>query len=106
MSEERSCSGAVSKRKYISYNLDMKLDVISCKQKGKHVTDTAHALQVPETMIHTTSKSAQKIETETLKKVKITCQSSDEVEVSGNMDQGFISKTHPVSLALIQEKAI
>jgi hypothetical protein len=86
MSEEHSCSGAISKRKHARYSLDVKLDIISCKQRGEHVIDIAHAFQMPEMAIHTILKSIQEIETKALNllkhsKMKIACQRSDVMEV-------------------------
>jgi hypothetical protein len=77
MSEEGGCSDDISKRKHTSYNLDMKLDVNSGKQKGKFAMDIACALQIPLMMIHTILRNADEIETKALNllkysKVKIT----------------------------------
>jgi hypothetical protein len=52
MSEGNSCSGAVPKGKCTSCNTDMKFDVITHKERGRHVADIAHALLIPQTKIH------------------------------------------------------
>lgn len=62
MSTKHSFSAVISKRKHTSYNLDVKLNVIHCKQRGKHVIHTTHALQIPNVTICTILMSAQEIE--------------------------------------------
>jgi hypothetical protein len=59
------------------------LDVLQ-KKRGEHEADIACAAQIPGMMIHTCLKSAQAVERKTFNpsKVKITCQSCDEMEVS------------------------
>jgi hypothetical protein len=74
-----SASSAISKRKHTSCNLDVKLDVICHKQRGKHGIDIACAVQIPETTIILFFKSEREIETKALNllkdsKVKITHQ--------------------------------
>jgi hypothetical protein len=47
--------------------INMELDVICRKKRGKHALDIAHVIQIREMMmIHTILKSAQEIETQAL----------------------------------------
>jgi hypothetical protein len=62
LSEEPNCSGAICKTKHTSYNLAVKLDVIHHMSRVQHTTDTACALQIPETTVHIILNSAQQIE--------------------------------------------
>jgi hypothetical protein len=85
LSEEPPCSGAICKTKHTSYNLAIKLYIIH-KSREQHTTDTACALQIPETSVHTIFSSAQQIERWALDllkhlKVKSTHQKSDMTEV-------------------------
>jgi hypothetical protein len=64
MREQRSWSPSIFRKKHTSYayNINLKLDAVCLKKRGKYAIDIASAVRIPD-MIHTLLKSPKEIET-------------------------------------------
>ena len=110
-----SPAASTPQRKRASYGLDIKLEVIRRKNAGVRSIDISTAMGIPDSTIHTILKNAKEIEAKGKNlvghsAVNITRQRSEIMETMerrlATWIQDLYSNNTPVSLALIQAKAL